>query len=187
MEEKKTNGVGIAALVVAIIGLVIGFVSTCFGGWGFLLCLISLILAIIALCKKNAKKGQAIAGLIISIVGILAGIIVMSLLAATMAPQLIKYTEKSQTSADIQFCDTVRSAIQTCIFDPDVIDKDQSTIEYLSDGYEHRISEIPASSPMGKAMEEILGIKLSEVDGMLKNSNAIYFTIDGYSVDVYCR
>ncbi|OFX27873.1 MAG: hypothetical protein A2X08_04160 [Bacteroidetes bacterium GWA2_32_17] len=76
MEEQiqKSNagkGLGIAAFVIAVVGIVISFIP-CLGMYGLVPCGIALILAIIAFIqakKANASKGLIIAALVISIVG----------------------------------------------------------------------------------------------------------------------
>ena len=76
MEEQvqKSNagkGLGIAAFVIAVVGIVISFIP-CLGMCGLVLCGIALILAIIAFIqakKANGSKGLIIAALVISIVG----------------------------------------------------------------------------------------------------------------------
>jgi len=76
MEElvQKSNagkGLGIAAFVIAVVGIVISFIP-CLGMYGLVPCGIALILAIIAFVqakKANSSKGLIIAALAISIVG----------------------------------------------------------------------------------------------------------------------
>ena len=76
MEEQvqKSNagkGLGIAAFVVAVVGIVISFIP-CLGMYGLVPCGIALILAIIAFVqakKVNGSKVLIIAALVISIVG----------------------------------------------------------------------------------------------------------------------
>lgn len=76
MEEQvqKSNagkGLGIAAFVVAVVGIVISFIP-CLGMYGLVPCGIALILAIIAFVqakKASSAKGLIIAALVISIIG----------------------------------------------------------------------------------------------------------------------
>ena len=66
---RKTNGWGIAGLIFGILTLVtcwIPVVPLILGFFG-------LVLSIIGLCMKNAGKGQAIAGLILTIIGAIIG------------------------------------------------------------------------------------------------------------------
>ena len=56
-----------------------------------------------------------------SLVELIIVIAIMAILVGVMAPQLIKYIEKTNVSSDVQLCDTVREAIQTAMMDPTVI------------------------------------------------------------------
>ena len=61
-------------------------------------------------------------------------IAIMAILVGVMAPQLIKYIEKTSISADTQLCDTIHTAIITAISDPEVI-SDEKSQEMLYDQY----------------------------------------------------
>jgi len=56
-----------------------------------------------------------------SLVELIIVIAIMAILVGVMAPQLIKYIEKANVSADTQVCDSVRTAVQTTIMDPAVV------------------------------------------------------------------
>ena len=56
-----------------------------------------------------------------SLVELIIVIAIMAILVGVMAPQLIKYIEKTNVSSDVQLCDTVREAVQTAMMDPSVI------------------------------------------------------------------
>lgn len=63
---------GVASLILGIISIIIGFIPLC-GSIAFLPALIGLILGIIDIVKKNKteeKKGQSIAGIILSVIAI---------------------------------------------------------------------------------------------------------------------
>ena len=62
----------------------------------------------------NNKKGFSLVELIIVIA-------IMAILVGVMAPQLIKYIEKTNISSDVQMCDAVRTAIITACSDPEVL------------------------------------------------------------------
>ena len=55
-----------------------------------------------------------------SLVELIIVIAIMAILVGVMAPQLIKYIEKTNVSSDIQTCDSIRTAIMTAALDPDV-------------------------------------------------------------------
>ena len=56
-----------------------------------------------------------------SLVELIIVIAIMAILVGVIAPQLIKYIEKSRQAADIQLCDTVKTAIVTATSDPAVV------------------------------------------------------------------
>ena len=45
----------------------------------------------------------------------------MAILVGVMAPQLIKYIEKSKVSSDTQAADSVHTAVLTAMMDPEVV------------------------------------------------------------------
>ncbi|MDD6404664.1 MAG: prepilin-type N-terminal cleavage/methylation domain-containing protein [Clostridiales bacterium] len=64
--------------------------------------------------KKN-NKGFSLVELIIVIA-------IMAILAGALAPALIKYINKSRRSTDIQNADSLRTAVQTALSNPDAVD-----------------------------------------------------------------
>lgn len=74
MEEKDANGLGIASLVLGILGLVLIWVPFL----GFLLSLGAVILGGIAM-KNTDSKGMAVAGLVLGIVSLAIMIVVLIL------------------------------------------------------------------------------------------------------------
>lgn len=70
---KRGNGMATAGLVFGILTFVFCWIPSLFYGFG----LLGLIFSIIGLVKKNAPgKGKAIAGLILAVLGVIAGIII---------------------------------------------------------------------------------------------------------------
>ena len=57
-----------------------------------------------------------------SLVELIIVIAIMAILAGALAPALIKYINKSRRSTDIQNADSLRTAIQTALSDPDAAD-----------------------------------------------------------------
>jgi len=64
-QEKKSNGVGTAGFVLALIALFLGWIPVL----GWILWILGLILSFVGVFKK--PKGMAIAGLVISLIGII--------------------------------------------------------------------------------------------------------------------
>lgn len=63
--EKKSNGIGVAGFVLAIIALFLGWIPI----FGWLIWLLGLIFSFVGVFK--APRGFAIAGLVISLIGII--------------------------------------------------------------------------------------------------------------------
>lgn len=91
-----------------------------------------------------------------SLVELIIVIAIMAILVGVIAPQLIKYIEKSRQSADIQLCDTVKTAMTTAMSDPAVVTANETP---WPDGSGcNVVTAIPASSTkMKKAFSNILG------------------------------
>ncbi len=87
LEQKPRKGLGIASLVFGIISLLCCCLGTPIG-------LIGIILAIVALVKKNGK-GLAIGGLVTSIIGLVIGIFVggYCLLVGVMTAEVMQDPE----------------------------------------------------------------------------------------------
>jgi hypothetical protein len=78
VEAKRSNGLGVAALVVGIVAAVFSIIP--------LVGMVAIILGIIALMLKNRKKGMAIAGTILGVVSlIVAGMMTAAIGAAAKA------------------------------------------------------------------------------------------------------
>ena len=69
-----------------------------------------------------------------SLVELIIVIAIMAILIGVMAPQLIKYIEKTNISADTQLCDSVHTAIMTAANDPVVLTDSKSQEMLYGDG-----------------------------------------------------
>lgn len=103
-----------------------------------------------------------------SLVELIVVIAIMAILIGVMAPNMISYIERTNVSADIQFADTVRTAVKTAMMDPQVLNDDDSAahiqkLESTSTGMDLTalLSEKEAASSeytiFGKTIAEILG------------------------------
>jgi len=101
-----------------------------------------------------------------SLVELIIVIAIMAILVGVMAPQLIKYIEKTNVSSDTQTCDSIKTAVTTAMMDPSVIAAASNGIPASDTEY----STITSGTAFGDAALEILGVK-SFSDLSLKSSN----------------
>lgn len=95
-----------------------------------------------------------------SLVELIIVIAIMAILVGVMAPQLIKYIEKANVSADVQMCDSVHTAITIAMMDPEVLvanDNSRSQIDFLLDGDSKWVSQIGGNTVFCNQVKEILG------------------------------
>ena len=111
------------------------------------------------------KKQKSIGNKGFSLVELIIVIAIMAILIGVMAPQLMKYVERSRVSADTQVADTVRTAIMTAMLDPTV--DDGSTPSAMSAAA--NITSIDNTKKFGKLVEEILGDSTTNVSKKLKS------------------
>ena len=117
-----------------------------------------------------------------SLVELIIVIAIMAILVGVMAPQLIKYIEKSKVSADTQAADSIHTAVLTAMMDPEVVNESAYNNNFKA--YETATSATTLSTGnttnvIGSAAGEILGG--SFVTTQLKSTNAsdISFKIVG--------
>lgn len=67
------------------------------------------------------KKQKGIGNKGFSLVELIIVIAIMAILVGVMAPQLLRYVERTRVSADTQVADSVKTAITTAMLDPEVI------------------------------------------------------------------
>ena len=70
------------------------------------------------------KKQKSIGNKGFSLVELIIVIAIMAILVGVMAPQLLRYVERTRISADTQVADSVKTAITTAMLDPAVIGAD---------------------------------------------------------------
>ena len=119
-----------------------------------------------------------------SLVELIIVIAIMAILVGVMAPQLIKYIEKSKVSSDTQAADSIHTAVLTAMMDPEVVNDKSYNAEFS--GYNAGATSATslktnagANRPIASAAGEILGG--SFVTDTLKSTNAsdISFQIVG--------
>lgn len=65
-----------------------------------------------------------------SLVELIIVITIMAILIGVLAPQLMRYIERSNVSADIQLCDSVHTALNIALTDPDVVTAGDHSVEW---------------------------------------------------------
>lgn len=102
-----------------------------------------------------------------SLVELIIVIAIMAILVGVMAPQLIRYIEKTKESSDVQLLDTVRSAVTTAILDPTVVTDSSVTIPTGQKGLSDFMD---GNNALNKAIQETLGATTAnQVQGQLKS------------------
>ncbi len=98
-----------------------------------------------------------------SLVELIIVIAIMAILVGVMAPQLIKYIEKSKVSADTQLADSVHTAVLTAMMDPEIVNKSTYNSEYATyvSGVDATSFETDAGT-IGSGALEILGVSSGE-------------------------
>ncbi len=108
-----------------------------------------------------------------SLVELIIVIAIMAILVGVMAPQLIKYIEKSKVSADTQAADAVHSAILTAMMDPEVVNDSGYNSSGVITGGAQSVTSLATSDVVGSAALEILGETAgADVTARLKSTNA---------------
>jgi len=109
-----------------------------------------------------------------SLVELIIVIAIMAILVGVMAPQLIKYIEKTNVSSDTQLCDTVKSAVTTAVMDPSVLNDTASKTALSSTGTWINVSTITGSSEFALAVQETLGMdstSIASIDTKIKSAH----------------
>ena len=134
--------------------------------------------------KSLNNKGFSLVELIIVIA-------IMAILIGVMAPQLMKYVERTRVSSDTQMADTVKTAVTTALLDPDVMNSSTYTAD--TNKFSTKVNLVGnLEGDFGTAIAETLGVSaISGVDaawvkGKLKSKNAeeIHVLINGNNVEV---
>lgn len=118
-----------------------------------------------------------------SLVELIIVIAIMAILVGVIAPQLLKYIEKSRTAADVQLCDTLHTALLVAMSDPAVVNDDDSLVAISwfagepSDGNPDfkAWSYTEGTTKFAKAFREAAGLSTgdaSEIKGLFKSKGA---------------
>lgn len=98
--------------------------------------------------KQNLKSNKGF-----SLVELIIVIAIMAILVGVMAPQLIKYIEKSKVSSDIQLCDALKSAIVITLNDPEFISSTNPDDALWAQDFTNpgEVNSFPAAISTGRA------------------------------------
>lgn len=108
-----------------------------------------------------------------SLVELIIVIAIMAILVGVMAPQLIKYIEKTNVSADVQLCDSVKTAVVIAMSDPTVLSSTDYSLNHInsiltaSPGV--RIDSFSGNTVFALAVRETLGFNVFDIDELRAN------------------
>lgn len=78
--------------------------------------------------RQQTRKQKFMGNKGFSLVELIIVIAIMAILVGVLAPQMLRYVERTRVSADTQLADSVRTAVRTAMMDPVVLgDNDSNT------------------------------------------------------------
>ena len=111
----------------------------------------------------------------ISLVEIIIVIAIMAVLAAIIAPQLLKYVEKAKISSDEEYLDSIYKAVTYASSDPDVVqDPDSMLLLNMMISNPITLSDIEAYKPSGT--ETLLSKEVKDTLGWTDLNQANYIS-----------
>lgn len=120
-----------------------------------------------------------------SLVELIIVIAIMAILVGVMAPQLMKYIEKSNVSSDVQLCDAVRTALVTSLSDPEVFmatDNSVHQIAAVQSGNVQDFTMMGGNTAFVRSMKDILGFSVFQNGDYRDYMRSTPATTNGYFV-----
>lgn len=120
------------------------------------------------------KKQKSIGNKGFSLVELIIVIAIMAILVGVMAPQLLKYVERTRVSSDTQLADTVKTAVTTAILDPINMDDPnyQAAISSLQAGVSIAAVPAPFMDDVAETLGETSAITAAWASANLKSNGA---------------
>ena len=116
------------------------------------------------------KKQRTLNNKGFSLIELIVVIAVMAILVGVLAPNVLKYVEKSRVSADTQVADTVRTAVLTTLLDPDpTIQAAKPTAAVSSKDIDSADAKINGADAFSKAVQDMMGGTPTEIKGKLSH------------------